>query len=300
MKIVLFLLSVALLQGCVFAPEKFGSRAIVRPGNCQYEAYLENCRSMSPELDSYCIANGKPYAIKIGHSGGLFAWYEPLMMISVKSFGYTRVIHKVSGDILTVMMHDAKARSESPVLQARYDNYQTRMAGGRAAIEKVQSEYSIEEFKRNADDLFSYSFTLRVNQSKSDAFQQMSTIKENLRSMIAKDYNRTYGGSISEVHVDFPEFSLKGPLVKGTASVMHLAVQSLKYNPLTQKGVLAVKIGSSRFEDAREYVRKNIATLARDKNITLTSTEIPPPARFFLGAEHLRDGNILEIEFETE
>jgi hypothetical protein len=40
--------------------------------------------------------------------------------------------------------------------------------------------------------------------------------------------------------------------------------------------------------------------LARDKNVALTTGTIPPAARFYLGAERIKDGNVLEIEFETE
>ena len=47
-------------------------------------------------------------------------------------------------------------------------------------------------------------------------------------------------------------------------------------------------------------MRRNIETLARDKNIALVTGEIPPNARFYSLGESLKDGNILEIEFKTE
>lgn len=34
--------------------------------------------------------------------------------------------------------------------------------------------------------------------------------------------------------------------------------------------------------------------------IALTTGEIPPAAKFYLGREELKDGNVLEIEFKTE
>jgi len=63
---------------------------------------------------------------------------------------------------------------------------------------------------------------------------------------------------------------------------------------------MAVRFGVGQYKDAREWIRQNIETLARDKNIALTTGEIPPAAKFYLGREELKDGNILEIEFKTE
>ena len=50
----------------------------------------------------------------------------------------------------------------------------------------------------------------------------------------------------------------------------------------------------------RKWFRKIIETLARDRNIALVTGEIPPAAKFYLGREELKDGNVLEIEFRTE
>ena len=59
-------------------------------------------------------------------------------------------------------------------------------------------------------------------------------------------------------------------------------------------------MSANQYEEARAWIRKNIETLARDKNIVLTTGEIPPAAKFYLGREELKNGNILEIEFITE
>ena len=88
--------------------------------------------------------------------------------------------------------------------------------------------------------------------------------------------------------------------VEGRAVVLSVSVVSLKYDPNTRKGILAAKVGANQYEDARNWIRKNIETLARDKNIALTTGEIPPAAKFYLGREELKDGNVLEIEFKTE
>lgn len=47
-------------------------------------------------------------------------------------------------------------------------------------------------------------------------------------------------------------------------------------------------------------IRDYIETIVRDKNITLTTGEPPPPGKYYLLKENTLPGNILEIEFKTE
>ncbi|MBQ2631521.1 MAG: hypothetical protein IJG13_17730, partial [Kiritimatiellae bacterium] len=72
------------------------------------------------------------------------------------------------------------------------------------------------------------------------------------------------------------------------------------YDPLTRTGRMAVCLSGGQFEETRKWIRRNIEALARDKNIALTTGKIPPAAKFYLGREELKDGNMLEIEFKTE
>ena len=163
-----------------------------------------------------------------------------------------------------------------------------------------RQNYSVERFERMADDEFAYVFKLKLKNGADAGLSAMDHVKKELRATIASDYVGAHGGKVSEVHVDLPVFALKDSVIEGRAAVMRITVESLHYDSQTQKGVIAVKIGSSRFEDARQWVRKNIESLARDKNVALMTGKIPSAARFYLGAERIKPGNILEIEFETE
>ena len=162
------------------------------------------------------------------------------------------------------------------------------------------TSYVVESFERTADDDFAYVFKLRLKDGADAGLGAVSRIKQELRQTVVSDYVATYGGNAGDVKVDFPDFSMKDAVIDGRAEVMRISVQSLRYDAQTQKGVIAVKIGANRFEDARKWVRKNIEALAKDKNVALTTGQIPPSARFYLGAERVLKGNILEIEFETE
>lgn len=165
---------------------------------------------------------------------------------------------------------------------------------------EARRAYSVSHFERVANDEFAYFFKVQLNDDAQDAFSAMRKIKQELRGAVVSEYIATYGGEASDVRVDFPEFSMKESVVEGRAEVMRISVVSLQYDATRRKGVISVKIGANRFEDARKWVRKNIETLAKDKNIALTTGTIPPETHFFLGAERVKEGGVLEIEFETE
>lgn len=77
-------------------------------------------------------------------------------------------------------------------------------------------------------------------------------------------------------------------------------IQMMNYDPDTRKGCIAVEFAKGHYAEARLWARGNIETLVRDKNVALVTGSVPSEAKFYLGAERVRDGNILEIEFETE
>jgi hypothetical protein len=278
------LVSLLLLGGCLFAPPRFGARGVVKRGEEQYDLYLTHCCGISDQLREACSRWGTPDVIKIGYSGGYFVWREPTMLISVKSFGKTSSTVKIPRDLRFYVVADRVERREKPPASTRVS----------------ATDYSIELFERVCDDDFTYRFRLRLRDGADAGLSAMNRIKEELRASVAADYAGAHGGRRADVQVDFPVFALKGGVVEGRAEVMRIDVMSLNYDPRAQKGTMAVKIGSNRFEDARAWVRKNIETLARDKNIVLTTGEIPAAARFYLRGERVKDGSVLEIEFETE
>ena len=161
-------------------------------------------------------------------------------------------------------------------------------------------QYEVINLSRDKDNGFAYAFKFRLKNGVDGGLFAVNTIKQELRQAIAAEYISAYGGNIGDVRVDFPEFSMADTIIEGRAEVMRISVVSLQYDATRRKGVISVKIGANRFEDARKWVRKNIETLAKDKNIALTTGTIPPETHFFLGAERVKEGGVLEIEFETE
>lgn len=287
-----------LLCGCVFAPPKFGGRGVVEPGCDQYEQYLANCRNLSPVLDEKCRSLGNPAAIQIGHSGGYFVWGNPQLLVSVGSFGNTsqttripRGLRKYAGVVEVPKPVSAPAPSVPSAPNA------TSPVG----LQTMSGAYSVERFERVAGDEFAYVFKIVFAETNGIGLAAAQRVKRELRSSVEEDYRAACPDARGEsVQIDFPEFSMKGRVIEGRAEITRIAVTSLTYDDVTQKGVISVRIGASSFEKARAWVRKNIETIVRDKNIALTTGKVPADKRFFLGAERVLEGNILQVEFETE
>ena len=160
--------------------------------------------------------------------------------------------------------------------------------------------YNILSCKRETGSDFAYRFELELL-GKNSSLRTFRMVQQEFRKAVKEDYvESTPGAESDNLYVEFPEYELKGGKIEGRAVVLTISVTSLTYDPNTRTGKLAVKVNANQYEEARKWVRKNIETLARDKNIALTTGEIPPAAKFYLGREELKDGNVLEIEFKTE
>lgn len=288
----------AAFTGCVFAPAKYGPRGIVVSGVAQYDSYLANCRSRYQILEDACRKWGEPTAIQIGHSGGHFVWQGRNEWVSAGSFNAV-VVHGRHPKVLrSYVFGTGSARQET-----RSEVAKTRPEAPRPEATKRESAqplYSVERFERLPGNEFAYEFDLALT-SDISGIASVRRIKEEIRAEILSDYKATYSGeSFQSIGVDFPKFVMSGERIEGRAEVMQMRVISLSYNQSTHKGLMVVKIGAVRFDQARRWVRENIEVLARDKNVALITGELPSAGKFYLGTERVKDGNILEIEFETE
>lgn len=292
---VALLLSVT--SGCIFAPRNYGYRGISVPGDSHYTLYLSTCRGMSEQLDSFCTRHGDPVVIKIGRSGGNFVWREPPVVITVRSFGRTSLRTQIAKEFLPyVLPADQMVPSPKSNMKKVEETDIPRKE------EKTQaSQYRLLDLRRESQDDFVYSFRLEFKDSADVNVLTTQRVKRELRAAIEEDFREAVGEKKGDtLQIDFPEFALSDGVVQGRAEVMRLSVLSLHYDARTQKGRISVKIGASRFDQARQWIRQNIETIVRDKNIALVTGNVPPNKRFYLGTERVLEGNILEIEFEVE
>lgn len=176
-----------------------------------------------------------------------------------------------------------------------------RPAGGRSPqAPSVGDKFEIVDFKKEDGSARRYSFALRCRGGSGMSMQESRGLQKSLRAMIREDYAASFPDvAAGSVVVDFLEFSFHDGTVKGTSEVLSLSVESLRYDPATRVGVMRVRIGENQFEEARRYVRRNVESLVRDKNVALDGRAIPPAATFYLRGETLK-GNVLEIMFKTE
>ena len=163
----------------------------------------------------------------------------------------------------------------------------------------VSDKYEIVEFEKDDDCAYRYSFALKRRDSSSVTVHESRELKKILRAMIREDYLLSFPDASRSVVIDFPMFSLQNGRVVGNAVALTFSVASLQYDPHRRTGVVRIGIGENQFEDARKYARKNIESIARDKNIALEADKIPPVAQFYLEGEKL-DGGMLEISFRVE
>ena len=164
-----------------------------------------------------------------------------------------------------------------------------------------KSYYKILSCERESGNDFSYAFVLKLTDEAQSSLRAFRSVQNEFRNALKEDYMEAFSHSDPRsLYVDFPVYRQNEDRIEGRAVVLTIAVVALSYDPNTRKGILAVRVNANQYEEARKWVRKNIETLARDKNIALTTGEIPLAAKFYLGREELKDGNILEVEFRTE
>ena len=163
----------------------------------------------------------------------------------------------------------------------------------------VSDKYEIIEFSKDNDCVYRYSFDLKRRDGGTVEVRESRELKKILRTMIREDYLLSFPDASRSVVIDFPKFSLQNGSVVGKAVALTFSVASLEYDPHRRTGVVRIGIGENQFEDARKYARKNIESIARDKNIALEADKIPPVAQFYLEGEKL-DGGMLEISFRVE
>ncbi len=161
-------------------------------------------------------------------------------------------------------------------------------------------DFQLLEFHRKNGDGYEYVFKLK-SRIGHVSIRQSNAVQNDLLTMISNDYaasfpkeNRTVLG------VDFKEYTLENGVINGRAQVLSLKVMALDYDKFTRTGLIRIRFAPGQMEDARKYLRRNIESVVKDKNIALlVGEEIPPTATYYLLDETVNDG-ILSIKFKTE
>ena len=172
-----------------------------------------------------------------------------------------------------------------------------RKVGNRPAI----PEHRIVSLERGQGGSFVYSFAIELMRTPTATRAAFELMFKEFSASLKEDYLDAFPSADKDsLFISFSGLKRDGLRISGRAMVLTLKPISLAYDANTRRGKMSVKFNAGQEKEARDWIRKNIGTLARDKNIALTTGVPPPAARFYLGREELKGGNVLEIEFKTE
>ena len=161
--------------------------------------------------------------------------------------------------------------------------------------------HSVVGLDRDPSCDFAYSFVIELAQTPRDPKAATRAVLLDFMKQIKDEYLDTYpGADASSLKVSITGLKEEGVRISGRAAVLTMKPVSLSYDANARRGKLAVKFNPGQLKDARAWAKKNVRTLARDRNIALVTGQIPPDAKYYSLGETVKDGNILEIEFKTE
>lgn len=163
----------------------------------------------------------------------------------------------------------------------------------------VLPQYKLKDWHKQGD---SYFFNLDVPTYDVITAAKIKAIQKDFGKIVL-DWFFTDEPQINrnDAHVAYSKFDYSRGRVEGEARVLILAleVESSYYDSFTGRGKIVVRISEKQQSFAREWLRHNIAEIARDKNIRLTAEAITDDAAFYLGSEKYENG-ILEMEFKVK
>ena len=167
----------------------------------------------------------------------------------------------------------------------------------------VRRPYRILESRRiRGEQGFGREFVLELMEDLSVSGER--AIRREYMEDLKLDFMEMHGIADREaVHVDFLQFDIiGGKRIEGRARIFSaIPSATMDYDAATRRGKITVQFDNAArgVEWAREWARKNLENLVRDKNILLKTGEKPPEGHYTSLSETW-NGNFLEIEFKTE
>lgn len=170
----------------------------------------------------------------------------------------------------------------------------------KAAEVSAAPKHNIIRLDRDSDKTFSYSFELQLAQNPADFKKAWQMVLQDFAKSLKEDYVDAFPSvDIASLQVSFSGFKRGALRLSGRAAVLTLKPVSLEYNSHNRKGIMSVRFAEGQVSEASTWIRRNIKTLVRDKNIALTSGSLPPEGKFAITNEKI-DGNVMTIEFMVE
>ena len=160
--------------------------------------------------------------------------------------------------------------------------------------------HNIVQLERDPNGEFSYSFVIEMTQTPSDFKAAARGVLVDFMKSVKEEYLDAFpGADAASLEVVFSSLKRDGLRLSGRATVLTIKPISLAYDANTRRGKLSVKFNAGQAKEARDWIRRNIKALVRDKNIALVTGQLPPEAVYSSLGEKIV-GNVMEIEFRTE
>lgn len=204
----------------------------------------------------------------------------------------------VKADALYVVPHGIRRQAIAYAAVSKLGDLEKRMA--KAGDGEVEPYKILKCEKANGRGAL-FEFVLELTGVNPNELQVFRDVQHDLRTTIRNAYLlEVDDADENALVVDFPDYRLNGKILEGTAVVLAIKPLSLTYDKNTRKGRISVRFRGDQFEETRRWVRKNIETLARNSNIVQKSGDALPPGRYYSLGEEIKEGNVLEAEFQTE
>lgn len=161
-------------------------------------------------------------------------------------------------------------------------------------------KHNIVRLDRDSNKNFSYGFELELLENPADSKKVWQAVLQDFAKSLKEDYVDAFPSvDIASLEVSFSCFKRDGLRLSGSAQVLTLKPISLEYNPYNRRGTMSVRFAEGQVSEASAWIRRNVKTLVRDKNIALTSGSLPTEGKFAITNEKI-DGNVMTIEFMVE
>ena len=168
------------------------------------------------------------------------------------------------------------------------------------AVKEDSPIFKIISLEKEEDGDAGYRFKLEILDETGGKLNAYRRVQHEFHALLREEVAKTFKGDPQTLFLVFPTFKLNGTMVEGRAVALIMKPLSLSYNPMTRRGLISISLAANQLNVARRFVRGTIEALARYSNIVVKDGEVPPAAKFYVGREEVKDGNVLEIEFMTE
>lgn len=204
--------------------------------------------------------------------------------------------HLNSGLLIDAFTYGVVAKLKEMECSGRIDSMLRKKELDKSAV----PTHALVNLVREAGNEFTYGFTFELSAEPDNPDMALSAILKEFGQSLKEEYTDSFpGANKAALIVDYLDVSISGTEIKGRAVVLTIAPVSLSYDANLRRGKISVRFAPDQRNEARAWIRKNIETLARDKNIALVTGQLPPAATYYSLGEKI-DGDVMEVEFKTE